>query len=219
MIKLVIFDCDGVVLDSESLYIEAALKVCKKGNYNIPLEIIKKVIGGTITLQKEIILDYMGKDFDFDNYHQELVKTITLESINNPPKIKKGFKELINYLKINNINTALATSTYKERQMYNLKANDIIDCFDYLLFGDDIKNSKPDPEIYLKVVEHFNYPKEEILIIEDSLNGILSGLNAGIKVIYIKDLIEISADIKEKTYSTLNDLSEVINLIGKINKE
>ena len=124
------------------------------------------------------------------------------------------------YLKKHNINTALATSTEKERQLNNLRAVNINeDYFDYMVFGNDISKSKPDPEIYLKVVEHYNIDKEDILVIEDSLNGVLSGINAGLKVIYIPDIIDIPKDVEELTYKKLNNLSEVIEVIENINKE
>lgn len=220
MIKLVIFDCDGVVIDSESLYLECALENCKINHFDIPVDVLKSVIGGTMVRHKKIIMDYMGSDFDFDGYMEKLREIVTSRKMISPAPVKKGFFELMEYLKNHNINTALATSTEKDRQLNNLKAVNIDEnYFDYMVFGDDISKSKPDPEIYLKVVEHYNIDKEDILVIEDSLNGVLSGINAGLKVIYIPDIIDIPKDVEELTYKKLNNLSEVIEVIENINKE
>lgn len=220
MIKLVIFDCDGVVIDSESLYLECALENCKINHFDIPIDVLKSVIGGTMVRHKQLIMDYMGSDFDFDGYMEKLRDIVTSRKKISPAPVKKGFFELMEYLKKHNICTALATSTEKERQLNNLRAVDIDeDYFDYMIFGNDIKKSKPDPEIYLKVVEHYNIDKEDILVIEDSLNGVLSGINAGLKVIYIPDIVDIPKDVEELTYRKLNNLSEVIEVIENINKE
>lgn len=220
MIKLVIFDCDGVILDSESLYLDIALENCKINHYDIPIDVLKKVIGGTKVHFKEVMMDYMGEGFDFDKYLNDLQDVYLSNKDKRTAPVKKGFFELMKYLKDNKISTALATSTDKNRQLINLnRVNISEDNFDYMVFGSDITKSKPDPEIYLKVVEHFNIPKEDILVIEDSLNGVLSGINAGLKVIYIPDIVDIPKDIEDMTFRKLKDLSEVIELIESINKE
>ena len=220
MIKLVIFDCDGVILDSESLYLDCALENCKINHFDIPIDVLKDVIGGNMVHHKEVIMNYMGKDFDFDDYINKLRDIASLRKKISPTPVKKGFFELMLYLKDHGIKTAMATSTEKVRQLNNLKAVNINeDYFDFMVFGDDINKSKPDPEIYLKVVKHYNIEKEDILVIEDSLNGVLSAINAGLKVIYIPDLINIPKDVEELTYKKLNSLDEVIDLIESINKE
>ena len=220
MIKLVIFDCDGVVIDSESLYLDIALENCRINHYDIPIDVLKSVIGGTRDHFKEILMNYMGEGFDFDKYLNDLQDIYLSSKDKRVAPVKKGFFELIKYIKDNKISTALATSTDRNRQLSNLKRVNISeDCFDYMVFGNDITKSKPDPEIYLKVVQHYNIDKEDILVIEDSLNGVLSGINAGLKVIYIPDMIDIPKDVEELTYKKLKDLSEVINVIESINKE
>lgn len=215
MVKLVIFDVDGVLIDSENLYLKAAAINCEKYHYDIPLDILKKVIGGNTSLHKQIVLDYKGQDFNFDEYHNNLINIIYDLRQKSPAPKKKGVDEILSYLKKMDIKIAIATSTERQRQMFNLKACGLENSFDYMVFGDDIKNSKPDPEIYIKAWSHFNFKKEETIIVEDSINGILSGINAGIRVIYIPDIINVPKDIEDKTIK-LNDLNE---LMEKINKE
>lgn len=215
MVKLVIFDVDGVLIDSENLYLKAAAINCEKHHYDIPLDILKKVIGGNTSLHKQIVLDYKGQDFNFDEYHNNLINIIYDLRQKSPAPKKKGVDEILSYLKKMDIKIAIATSTERQRQMFNLKACGLENSFDYMVFGDDIENSKPDPEIYIKAWSHFNLKKEETIIVEDSINGILSGINAGIRVIYIPDIINVPKDIEDKTIK-LNDLNE---LMEKINKE
>ena len=216
MIKLVIFDVDGVILDSETMYVNAAVETCRKYHYDLPVEIIKKSIGCRTDVQKKIDTEYMGEDFDFDTYFVQLKQEMERRMIEDPPSAKKGLVELLDYLKKKGISIALATSSDRKKQNYCLKKAGVYDYFDYMIFGEDIKNSKPDPEIYLKVIEHFGCDKDEVLIIEDSVNGILSGYNAGARVIYVPDIVEVPQDIVDRTFRKLDDLSQCIELIEEL---
>ena len=84
-----------------------------------------------------------------------------------------------------------------------------------MVFGDEIKNSKPCPDIYLKVYNHFSYDKDEIMIFEDSTNGILSAYNANIKVVYIKDMVNVNKEIVSLCYKKCKDLDEGIKIINE----
>lgn len=108
---------------------------------------------------------------------------------------------------------AIATSTYREKQVKVLTNLGIIDYFDYMVFGDEIKNSKPAPDIYLKIYEHYNLDKDEMIIYEDSNNGILSGYNAGIKVVYIKDIVDVKEETLSLCYKQVKDLDEGIEIL------
>ena len=218
MIKLVIFDVDGVILDSERLYLESAIINSRENGYNIPKEILMSVIGTGMENHRQTILDYMGSDFDFDSYFRKIEEYWYSLRTNEAFPPKKGFFELLAYLKQKGISIALATSTEKERQIKNLEAAGIPDCFDFMVFGDEISRHKPDPEIYEMVLDHFGYPKDEVLIIEDSINGIKSGLNAGAKVIYIPDVVKVPDELARKAYRKLDDLSEVIDVIEELNR-
>ena len=218
MIKLVIFDCDGVVIDSEGLYLDIADRVSKMRGYNVPKEAVYSTLGANVIEMKKIILSYMGSDFDYDTYYNEICEIKAREIIDNPPLLKKGFNELIEYLRNNNIATALATSTEREKQCANLKRINILNCFDYMIFGDEVENSKPNPEIYLKVINHFDYDKEGILIIEDTPNGIKSGMAAGVRVIYCPDYAVVPEEMQKQVYTKVEDLTGVIGIIEKLNK-
>lgn len=217
MIKLVIFDVDGVILDSETLFIESCKEVCKKYNYDIPLEALLSTIGRKYADDKEIITPYLGSEELYD-FFGERVGELRKEKVDKGVTIKKGFFELINYLKKENIMITFATSTAKDVQEPILTNNKILDLFVNPTYGTDVKIGKPSPEIYLKALSKFDVSKEETLIIEDSNNGILSAINAGIKVIYCPDLAIVSEENLAKTYDRINNLTEAIGIIERINK-
>ena len=214
MIKLVIFDVDGTLVDSESIYVKAAIKNMEVNGYNIPMSVIMGIIGQNRVASRKLIESSQDESFDYDKYIKDYEK-IRSEFIKNEPlKLKKGALNILNYCKEHDIKIAIATSTYREKQVKVLTNLGIIDYFDYMVFGDEIKNSKPAPDIYLKVYEHYkNLDKDEMIIYEDSNNGILSGYNAGIKVVYIKDIVDVKEDTLALCYKQVKDLDEGIEIL------
>ncbi len=209
MTKLAIFDVDGTLIDSESIYVRAALLNNKINNYNVPLDVIMNTIGRNRESVKQVVVESQDKDFDYDIYRSKLMDIYNKDELT----LKKGAINILEHCKKNNILMAIATSTYREKQLKILKKLDIAKYFDYMVFGDEIKNSKPCPDIYLKVYEHYNFNKEDIIIFEDSRNGILSAYNAGIKVAYIKDQVDVEKEVVDLAYKSIKDLDEGIKLL------
>ena len=209
MTKLAIFDVDGTLIDSESIYVKAALLNNKINNYNVPLNVIMNTIGRNRESVRQVVIDSQTKDFDYDTYRSKLMNLYDEDSLT----LKKGAINILEYCKNHNILSAVATSTYKEKQLRILTQLGIAKYFDYMVFGDEIKNSKPAPDIYLNVYNHYNFKKEDILIFEDSRNGILSAHNAGIKVVYIKDVVDVEKEVVDLAYKSIKDLDEGIKLL------
>ena len=213
MIKLVIFDVDGTLVDSESVYVKAALKNIEVNHYNIPMSAIMGIIGQNRVAGRKLIESTQDDSFNYDKYIKDFEKIRNQILENEPYKLKKGALNILNYCKKHNIKTAIATSTYREKQVKVLTNLGIIDYFDYMVFGDEINNSKPAPDIYLKVYEHYNIDKDEMIIYEDSNNGILSAHNAGIRVVYIKDIVDVEEEVTSLCYKQVKDLDEGIEIL------
>ena len=209
MIKLAIFDVDGTLIDSESIYIKAALLNNEINNYNVPMDVIKNTIGRNRDSVRQIVIDSQSSNFDYDTYRSKLMELYDEDSLT----LKKGAINILEYCKTHNILSAVATSTYKEKQLRILNKLDLTKYFDYMVFGDQIKNSKPAPDIYLDVFNHYNFKKEDILIFEDSRNGILSAHSANINVVYIKDVVDVEKEVVDLAYKSIKDLDEGIKLL------
>lgn len=214
MIKLVIFDVDGTLVDSESIYVKAALKNLEVNHYNIPMSAIMGIIGQNKAAGQRLIESTQDDSFNYYEYLKDFRKIRDELLEKEPYKLKKGAINILNYCKEHDIKMAIATSTARDKQTKVLTQLGIIDYFDYMVFGDEIKNSKPAPDIYLKVYEHYkNLDKDEMIIYEDSNNGILSGYNAGIKVVYIKDIVDVKEDTLALCYKQVKDLDEGIEIL------
>ena len=215
MIKLVIFDVDGTLVDSESVYVKAALKNIEVNHYNIPMSAIMGIIGQNRVAGRKLIESTQDDSFNYDKYIKDFEKIRNQILENEPYKLKKGALNILNYCKKHNIKMAIATSTARDKQSKVLTELGIIDYFDYMVFGDEIKNSKPAPDIYLKVYEHYNIDKDEMIIYEDSKNGILSAHNAGIRVVYIKDIVDVEEEVTSLCYKQVKDLDEGIEILNE----
>lgn len=217
-IRLCVFDMDGLLIDSEKVYLINALKTSEVYGYGLSREFIISTIGLNATETRKRYLQVNGEDFPFEEFmekewvfHEEYLR-------NNPMEKKKGVDELFEFLDSNHIQKALATSTSRKHALSYLESVDLENCFDHIVFGDDLTESKPRPEIYLKAISAFPYEKDEIFAFEDSSNGILSAYNAGLNVIHIPDISYVSDEVKEKSFIVLDDLTQAIKLIQDINQ-
>ena len=209
-LKLVIFDMDGLMLDSETIYLKAAMSLKEKYTYDLDEAFIISTMGLTKALTNELLTARMP-DIDLNLYNQRLHEEIEKY----PLKMKKGLMELLNYLKDNKYLISVATSTYKQRAYMMLDTFDLVKYFDFILTGDMVNKSKPNPDIYLKVLDHFKIKNDEAIVLEDSNNGLLAAINADIKTIYVKDLATVKDETLAQVTFKTNDLLEVKDLLEK----
>lgn len=217
-VRLCIFDMDGLLIDSERIYLESALECSRIHNYGVSEELIRKTMGNNAEETKRRFFETMGEDFPYENFRKDrlVIQDAYLE--NHSVEKKKGCDELLDYLDEKKILKAVATSTRRVRANQFLKSAGLTGRFDHIVYGDDLKESKPRPEIYLRAVSAFDIDKSEILAFEDSGNGILSAVGAGIEVVLVPDLAYVADEVKEKSFTVLHDLTEAVKLIDEINR-
>ena len=192
MVKVCLFDLDGVVLDTEPLYTLFWKKLDKRLRPNI--ENFEYIIKG-LTLNQ--IYD---KYFHGEEDKQDKITSLLYEYERNMDfNYITGFEEFIKELKIKGISTAIVTSSNLEKMqnVYN-KYPDIKDYFNEILTSEDFTESKPSPDCYLKAAARFGVSPNECIVFEDSFNGLRSGLASGARVIGLATTNSI-AEIKSYT--------------------
>ena len=123
--------------------------------------------------------------------------------------VKKGLYNLLNYLKENSCKMAVASSSPRWEVEKHLKDANIYEYFIWIVCGDMVQNSKPDPEIYLKACELLKANQSECYALEDSKNGLLSAYRAGCKPIMVPDLWQPDDEILNVIVGKYEDLDEV----------
>lgn len=213
MIKTVIFDKDGTLIDTEPLHLRMWVKILKERGYPATDEMLKECIGLNYPSMDTLLKGYFGEDFDI-NEHYPYVNEKTREyELEHGIPIKKGFFELSDFLISKGIRSVVATSSMHAEAQFCLKHTGIEDRFEGIIGGDEIENGKPSPEIFLKAANLMNCSPSECVIFEDSENGVKAALAAGIKCFYIPDMKEIPEDLQAKTIK-LRSLDEAINYIN-----
>ena len=212
-IELVIFDMDGLILDTEKLYLEFGLEVFRDFGYNITEEAILGTVGLNDESTMAYYTEYLGKPVNFDEIFRKIDEKLHSASVNKEIEIKKGFFELADYLEKNNIKKVVATSSKREKAEFMLKNADILERFDFLVCGDEVKNGKPDPEIFLKAAEKLKANVRNTMVLEDSYNGLRAARSADMIPVMIPDLLEATPEISELIHKKTDDLTGVIEIL------
>lgn len=219
-VKLVIFDMDGVVIDSEKVYFRsnqlAAEELEIKG---FTMEYYRQFVGaGTEHMIEKMTEDYGDRDLVERFVRLSMDKVYPVVEAGEL-ELRPGFTELSAYLRESGIPFTLASSNYRKDILYYLDKVGVRDDFKRIVSADDVVEAKPAPDIFNTAWEISGSPaKDEALIIEDSHNGILAANNAGIPVIMVPDVIPAGEFEREHTVAVLDDLVCVKNYIEKENK-
>ena len=212
--KLVIFDMDGTMIDTEMVSFAGMVEASKVLGHDTPRDVLERMIGTNAERCRQIIFEHYGTDFDFDkaiDIHNEYVDTY-FEKHGIP--VKNGLFPLLDKLESLNIKKCVATSTDKKRATYKLSQVDIAHRFEVIVGGDEVKKSKPDPEIFLKAASACGYAPEDCLVIEDSAAGTEGAFKAGMRVIIVPDLGPLTDEIRSMAYALCADLNEVAEMMG-----
>lgn len=181
MIKGIIFDMDGVLVNSEPLYHEFEYKFFKNLGANITPEYLLKYVGCSM----EHTINSICDEFNITIIPREDIFKIFSQGVdliyssNKKLKLCDGVVDWLNYFKENNYPLMVASSTYTEKVKICLERFELIDYFKDYIGGNNVKNSKPAPEIFLESCKRLELKPSECMVIEDSENGILAAKEAG----------------------------------------
>ncbi|MDG1888774.1 MAG: HAD family phosphatase [Flavobacteriaceae bacterium] len=184
MVKGIIFDMDGTMVDSLPYHHEAwkiFFNENKVENFSEKLKDYKG--GGTLDLMKAVYGDlYSLKELKKMSDEKEIIFRRIYKGNIMPIK---GFKKFLNDVKSRNILVGLASNAIRKNVSLIIKELEIYDDFDSIICGDEVDNGKPNPEMFNKTIDRFKINKNECLIFEDSIEGIKAANNSGINVIGI----------------------------------
>lgn len=213
MKRAVIFDMDGVMIDSEWIYKKACQNVLKKYGKEANEDLFKAQMGRSMDEAQKIIVEMTGIDVK----PEKIGKEYTNEYLRLSKKLLKpnpGLFELINSLK-DRVLLAVASSTEEKVVEKILERFEIKDTFSAITGGDKVKHSKPEPEIYLLTSRKLGIDPDNCIVIEDSPAGIESANKAGISVLALKTEHNKNMDLSQadRQFDSLNDINDYLNEI------
>lgn len=217
MIKAVIFDMDGLMIDSERVTYDGYVIECKKLGHTMTKDFYKTLLGKPTKAIYERFHTEFGEDFPIEEVIQKVHQYMADLFENEGVPVKKGLVDLLKYLKANGYKTIVATSSNRARVDVILENAKITEYFDDSICGDEVTKGKPNPEVFLKSCEKLGVKVDEAIVLEDSEAGIQASHSAGIKVICIPDMKYPEPEFAEMTYKIVDSLEDVLTLLK--NKE
>lgn len=210
----VIFDMDGCLVDTESVYRLAWKQAFEEYEIIISIEKIQSWLGlGWDIIAKQI--DEITNDRELTLKVRKKREAIFFEHLeNNRVKLMPGTLEILTYAKSQNLVVGLASSTYQEKGLIILEHFELVNYFDYIVFGDEVPRRKPFGDIYLKAIENSGLKSEELLVFEDSLTGCQAAEAAKLQTVWLPETLPEKLD--DITYP--DSVCEIVNSLveGKI---
>ncbi|MFC2021066.1 HAD family hydrolase [Chloroflexota bacterium] len=212
--QAVIFDMDGLLIDSERIALSTFVEACRENKFEPDINVYNKCIGTTSYKTKEILLNGYGNEFPFETISELWEKKYHDEVLNKPVPLKTGVLSLLQHLEKEGVKKAVVTSTDQELALRKLTNAQIVPFFDFVLGGDQILHGKPNPEIYLTACRKLGEEPTNCLAFEDSDNGVLAAYEAGLTVIQVPDLVEPSEKVKALGHKIVKSLDEVTSILS-----
>ncbi len=212
MIKAIIFDMDGLIIDSEEISYDCYNSLLKKENLTLSKELYTQFLGKSVENGFHIIEDNYHIHIDIEETLVEFKETMQRIVKERGVPLKKGLIELLEYLQKNNYKTIIATSSNLTR-VHQLLDDDTFSRFDNIVCGDEVTNGKPHPDIFLKACQKLGVKSDEALVLEDSEAGIQAAYSASIPVICIPDMKYPDQVYQDMTTDILESLDQVIDFL------
>ena len=216
MIKYVIFDKDGTLLDTEPFFEGAWVKTgAKWGLPGTESNYFANIAGKSITKSTEFVREtYKGIDAEaFMEERLQMVWKMMEEGI----PLKEGCLEILDFLRKQGIKIAIATSTHKDVSLRNLTNLGLTDKYDALVTGDMVSNGKPAPDIFLEAGRLIGADPAETIVVGDSSFDMIGGHRAGMRPVMVIDSGLPSEEAEPLCFAIYHSLYEVIDLIKREN--
>ena len=213
VIKGVISDMDGVMLDSEKLYVRFWCEAAQSLGFPMKKEHALGIRSLARVFAVKKLQGWFGTEFDYDSVRNKRIELMDKYVAENGIEAKSGAKELLIWLKQNGYKTALATATPVDRASLYIKQVGLLELFDVICSAREVKRGKPEPDIYLLAAKRLGLAPGECMALEDSQNGVRSAFAAGCKTVLVPDLDNPENELKGCLYAVADNLPAVKKLL------
>lgn len=190
MYTTVFFDMDGLMYNSERIYLETWKEASRISGIPMSEALLMRIPGSSKkTITGYFLEAYGGRWSECLEVLRQARAPLMERVLDSDIPLKKGLMRLLEYLAEHRYRIGVATSSTRETTVKRLARSGLTGYFTHIICGTDVSKHKPDPEIYLTLMERFQAKQEECIILEDFLHGLQAGKAAGCDVVFVPDLV------------------------------
>ena len=211
----VVFDMDGLMVDTESIYQHAFRQAAASLGYSLSEATLSATTGRPLKDGYRLVQADLGPTFPMTTFLERWPGLWNEHVRTHGVPRKPGLIELLDLLDAHHIPKAVATSTAYEEAIFTLEKADIAHRFPLIISGDQVVNGKPAPDIFLRAAERLGVPPNQCLALEDSEAGVLAATTAGMVTIMVPEIAHLAPEVLQRAYRVFSSLHEVNRLIYK----
>lgn len=208
-VHAVVFDMDGLLVDTETLWRDAAIATAGELGYAFPLPLFLSMIGLPNAASRALLVDHFGPDFPLQAWDLQSAEKVRRAAV----CLKHGVAELLDHLDACALPRAVATSSSHATVERQLGAVGIAERFDAIVAHGDYTYGKPAPDPFLTAAERLGVDPEHCLALEDSHNGVRAAHAAGMMTVMVPDLLDATTEMQDLCLMVARDLGEVHRLL------
>jgi HAD superfamily hydrolase (TIGR01509 family) len=218
-VRLVIFDMDGLMFDTERIAVDAWQRAGELLGYEISPTLVIETIGLNRQDTQAVLLSHLGSAFPYQEARRLRIQYAEDVIALNGVPIKDGLHSLLDFLDGAGIRKAVATSTERTRALKLLGLAGVRDRFDVVVRGDEVPRGKPNPDIFLAAAARLHCDPSNCMVLEDSESGLKAAYLAGMLPVLVPDLKMPSTQTETLAFRTFRSLVEVMHFLESANPE
>jgi HAD superfamily hydrolase (TIGR01509 family) len=217
-IRAVVFDMDGLLIDSETVVREGVRRAVADMGHDLPNAVFARMIGLPLADSLGVLKAHYGGDFDIDRFlilERREVEALLTEGV----ALKAGVVELLDHLDELKLPRAVATSSAREAVETHLGGHHLLGRFDAVIARGDVPRHKPHPDPFLAAALALGIDAEDCLALEDSHNGVRAAHAAGMMTVMVPDLLDATEEMTAKCVHIAESLHEVLRLLVRTRRD
>lgn len=218
MVKAVIFDVDGTLLNTERIYMRAWKQAGKAAGFDIPDDVLLRTRAIQRSDAIKIFQDALGTAFHYEQIQPMRIEIAEALIAASDHLVMPGVIPTLEYFRSHGVPIAVASTTNLEKTVSHLEHAGLLQYFDAVVGGDMVQRGKPNPDIFLKAAQLLAVAPEDCMVVEDSPAGIRAAVAANIPAVLIPDCVKPDDALKACCYAVLESMEQLIPLIVKGNQ-
>ena len=215
ILELVIFDMDGVLIDTEKHYNAAWCQAATEAGFPFTREHALLLRSCEAKEGEKLMQGIFGPSFDYYAIRERRRELVRERLAQYGLEKKPGVEETLRFLRAKGIKTAVATATALDITKSHLTTIGVCDLFDSIVSAKNVAHGKPEPDVYLYACEQIGERPQDCMAVEDSPNGIMAAYRAGLRTVMVPDLTQPDEELTKYLYACVNSLSDLCELVDK----